>query len=405
MSKSLSEDRSSEGKMYDVLLKRGEIIDPSERIHAVGSVAILDGKIAEIAVEPSNLKANTVFQMDGKIITPGLIDLHCHPVGAFAWLGVDADTVGLNNAVTLLCDAGTSGAANFGAVRRFILEDVKTDLLCFLNISNTGLITMPELRDQSDIDFGCSVKVIEANRDFIRGVKIRAVEALADGVGIKAIELAKQLANRFKIPLMMHLGETRDRVPGDKMDTFSRTAVSMLEEGDILSHYLTWESGGMVLRDGTVYSELEAARQRGVILDACNGLNHFSFSVARHALAKGLVPTVISTDIASPNVHITQSLPVVMSKFLKLGLSIDQVIEMTTINAAKALGEEAKRGSLKPGLSADIAVFELVRGDFVFSDGQGGEILTGDVLLEPRMVFKAGEAMPAFSAYHVPRLP
>jgi len=119
---------------------------------------------------------------------------------------------------------------------------------------------------------------------------------------------------------------------------------------------------------------------------------------------KGFIPDVISTDLALPSLPLAQSLAVIMSKFLNLGLSIDQVIEMTTINPAKALGEEKKRGNLKPGMVADITVMELVKGEYLFGDGTSGEIMKGKMLLEPRMVFKAGEPMPAYSNYHIPLL-
>ena len=244
--------------------------------------------------------------------------------------------------------------------------------------------------------------MIEAILDIVNGVMIWAIQSLADGLGIKAIEIAKKIASDINLPLMMHVGETRSRIPNDRMDDFSRAAVSLLEEGDILSHYLTWEPGGMILKDGTVYPELEAAQNRGVVLDSCHGLNHFSFTIARHAIAKGLIPDVISSDLCSIALPAAQSLAVVMSKFINMGLSVDQVIEMTTINPAKALGEEKRRGSLKPGMSADITVMELTKGDYVFGDGRGGEIMHSDVLLEPRMVFKAGEGMPAYSRYHIP---
>jgi len=386
--------------MVEILLKGGLVIDPSQGIHKKGSVAIQDGKIAAVGEDPS--EAEKVFDMEGKIITPGLIDIHCHPAAGFSWLGVPPDEIGLNSGVTLVCDGGTSGAANFEALRLFIVERAKTDIFCFLNLSSTGIIKIPEIWCEQNIDVESSKQVIEANPDIIKGVKIRAVQSVADGLGIRGIELAKKLAKDVNLPLMMHIGETRSRVPGDKMDDFSRAAVSLLEKGDILCHYLTWEPGGMILKDGTVYPELEAARKRGVVLDSCHGLNHFSFTVARHAIAKGLVPTVISTDMASMVLPAAQSLAVVMSKFIHMGLSLDQVIEMTTINPAKALGEEKKRGSLKPGMSADITVMELTKGDYTFCDGTGGEIIHGEELLEPRMVFKAGQGMPAYSRYHIP---
>jgi dihydroorotase len=388
--------------VFDILLKDGLIIDPSQGIHSNGSVAIQDGKIRAVGESLSGSEAKKVFDMRGKIIAPGLIDMHCHPVARFAEMGVPADEIGLNSGVTLLGDGGSAGPANFEAMRLFIVERARTDILCFLNLSNTGLVKMPEICSEHDIDIDKCKRVIEVHADIIKGVKVRCIQALADSVGMKAIERAKKLANDVHLPLMLHVGETRKRVPGDKMDDFSRAAVSLLEKGDILSHYLTWEPGGMILKNGTVYPELAAARERGVFLDSCQGLNHFSFTIARHAIAGGLIPSIISTDMASIVRPAAQSLTVVMSKFINLGLTVEQVIEMTTMNPAKALGEESRRGSLKPGMAADITVLELTKGDYLFGDGTGGEMMHGDRLLEPRMVFKGGEAMPAYSGYHLP---
>lgn len=390
--------------MYDLLLKNGEVIDPSQGIHTTSSVAIENGKIAAVGKDILEAEAKKVFDMKGKIIAPGLIDIHCHPSAGFLAGGVPADEVGLNTGVTLLCDGGSSGAANFETMRQFVIQSAKTDIYCFLNLSITGLVRIPEILTNYDIDIEYSKRVVETNADIIKGIKIRAIQPLAESLGIKAIEMAKKLATDLKMPLMVHLGQTRDRIPDDKMDDFSRTTVSMLERGDVLSHYLTWRPGGMILRDGTVYPELEAAKKRGVVLDSCHGLNHFSFTIARHAIARGLIPTVISTDMASVAVPAAQSLVVVMSKFLNLGLGVDEVIQMTTSNPAKVLGEENKRGSLKTGTNADITIMEMMRGEYLYRDGMSGESIHGKLLLEPRMVFKAGNAMPAFSNYHIPPL-
>ena len=388
--------------MFDILLKDGLIIDPSQAIHGEGSVAIQDGKIRAVGKNLPDGEATKIFDMRGKIIAPGLIDIHCHPVEGFWELGVPADEFGLNSGVTLLGDAGSAGPANFEALRLFIVKRAKTDILCFLNLSNTGLIKIPELCSEHDFDIDRCKRTVEIHADIIKGIKVRCVQALAEGPGIKAIEGAKKLANDCHLPLMLHIGETRKRVPADKMDDFSRAAVALLEKGDILSHYLTWEPGGMILKDGTVYPELNAAHKRGVFLDCCHGLNHFSFTIARHAVSVGLIPSIISTDMVSIVRSAAQSLTVVMSKFINLGLTVEQVIEMTTINPARALGEEGRRGSLKPGMAADITVLELTKGDYCFVDGTGGERMQGDRLLEPRMVFKRGESMPAYSGYHIP---
>lgn len=388
--------------MYDVFLKEGEIIDPSQKMRTTCSIAIQNGKIAALGAELPAMEARTVLDMRGKIISPGLIDLHCHPALGFAALGVAADEAGLNTGVTLLGDGGSAGAANFEAFRRLVVQPARTEVYSFLNLAKAGLISMPEIFSPQDIDIELSKRVAEANGEIIKGIKIRAIQPLAEGLGIKGIEMAKKLAQGLKLPLMVHIGETRDRMEKDRMDDFSRSAVSLLERGDILSHFLTWEPGGMILPDGTVYPEMEAARKRGVYLDSCHGMNHFSFAVARHALARGFIPHIISTDLSSNNSSVTQSLPVVMSKFLNLGLSLDQVIEMTTVNPARAIGEEGRRGSLKVGMPADLTILEAVKGDFLFSDGKGCGSLRGEVLLEPRMVFQSGKMMPAYSRYQIP---
>jgi dihydroorotase len=388
---------------FDVLLQDGEIIDPAQGIHSTGSVAIKNGRIAAVGKEVTG-KAGKVIPLQGKLITPGLIDMHCHPSLGFRTHGIPPDEVGLDAGVTLLGDGGTSGAANFLAYRKLVVEPARTEILCFLNVAKAGLISQPEISSLRDMDVERGKEVIQANRDLIRGVKIRAIQALAEGVGIKGVEMAKKLARDLHLPLMIHIGDPRERMEKDPMDDFSRQAVSLLEKGDIISHYLTGEPGGLILRDGTIYPELGKARQRGVVLDTCHGLWHFSFTIARHALAQGFKPDVISTDISVPNLLVTQSLPVTMSKFLCLGLSLEEVIAMTTLNAARVLGEEDGRGSLKPGLPANITVLEVLKGDFLFGDGKGRESLRGSLLLEPRMVFQSGEMRPAYSRYHIPPL-
>ena len=388
--------------MYDVLLRHGEVIDPAQEIHRIASVAIQNGKIAEIADDISEAKAKKVIPAEGKIITPGLIDIHCHPGAGLVWIGVSADEIGLDTGVTLLGDAGTSGWANFQAFRSLVVEKAKTDILCFLNLASTGLATLPEIWSEKDIDIPRLVDVVASNREVIRGIKLRCVQALEESMGIKAVKTAKKIATDYGLPLMIHIGETRKRTEDHKMDDFSRAAVSLMERGDILSHYLTWEPGGLILKDGTIYPELIDAQKRGVLLDSCHGLNHFSFAIARHALEMGMIPDVVSTDLATVSQPAAQSLVVAMSKFLNLGVSLDRVIKMATIHPARALGEDGRRGSLKAGMPADITLMKLERGNFIFNDGTGGERIIGELLLEPTGVFKKGRFYPAFSGYHIP---
>jgi dihydroorotase len=402
--------------IFDILLKNGLLIDPSQGIRALTEVGIAKGQIAAISNHLKDSQARRVYDLTGKIITPGWIDLHCHPVGSFAKLGLNAQSIGVDSGVTLLCDAGSAGAGNFSALRDFLFDLTepdqnlpdkvqrgcsapKTDVVCFLNVAVSGQIQLPEIRKARDIDINACREVIATNKDIIRGIKIRAVQAMAESVGIAAVISAKRLAKDLQLPLMLHIGETRQRHPADSMDAFSRKAVALLDKGDILSHYLTWEPGGMIRPDGRIETELEAAHNRGIILDVAHGLNHFSSKIASHALARGMLPSVISTDLCKLVAPVVPSLAVVMSKFINLGLTLDQVIAMVTLNPARALGLAHCRGSLKPGMPADITILEQIRGKYFFSDGTSGEGTKGDLFLEPRMIFKAGKVWTASSGY------
>ena len=387
--------------MYDLLLKNGELVDPGQGIHARRDIAISGGKVAAIDGNiPEHTSLKTI-PLNGKLVTPGLIDMHCHPSAGLVNVGRPIDEIGIYSGVTTLCDAGSSGAANFLPFKRYLINPSATNTFCFLNIGKAGLACMPEIRGYYDIDLDSTKRLIEENRDIIRGIKVRGIQAVAETVGVKAVETAKELATELGLPTMIHIGEARERTANDSMDSFTREAIKLLDQGDIISHILTRLPGGLIHPDGSIAQELWDARKRGVILDACHGLWHFSFEIARQALKQGLLPTVISTDLADPNATVVQSLLVTMSKFLNLGLTIDQVVEMTTVKSAIAIGEP-NRGTLRLGSIADISVLELVQGDFIFSDGRAGNRLRGKILLEPRLVIKSGKEMPCCSRYCVP---
>jgi predicted amidohydrolase len=220
-------------------------------------------------------------------------------------------------------------------------------------------------------------------------------------MGIKAIEIAKNIAKKNSLPVMMHIGESRARKKNDKLDSFSRDAIKMLEENDILSHFLTWEAGGMIHKNGSIYQELIDAKNRGVALDSCHGLNHFSTSIAKVAIKNDILPTVISTDLTTLSIPFVQSLPIVMSKFLNLGLSLNEIILMTTKRPAMLLKKDKFYGSIKSGMAANLFVFEIIEGSFQFNDGNSKETLVGDKMIEPRIVIHNGNTYPAFSNYHL----
>ncbi len=387
--------------MYDLLIKNAHLVDKSENINQIGSVAVRNGKIEKVCMQNSVYDSETIIDARGLYLSAGLIDLHCHPVAELCDLGAEADRVGIECGVSTLCDGGSAGCDTFMAMEKLVIDKSITEIFSFLNIARTGLVKIPEISHISDINIEKTKKIIASKPDRIKGVKVRVVESLEKTVGIEAVKIAKEIAVKFGLPLMMHIGESRKRKPSDTMDSFSRNAVSYLEEGDILSHYLTWEAGGLIFENGQVDRALELAIDRGVALDSCHGLNHFSSKIAKIAIDKGILPTIISTDMSAPSAAVVQSLAVVMSKFLNMGLSIDDIINMTSYNPAKLLKIDNTSGSLKIGKAANMFIFSIEDGNYCFKDGNSGETVTGEKLIEPRMTILRGKTYPAYSNYHL----
>lgn len=386
--------------MYDILLKGARVIDPFQGIDGVRDIAIAGDKIAALEKSIAPLTAKKVLTLDGKIVTPGLIDIHCHPAFGMGGNAVPPDVAGINAGVLLICDAGTTGPTNFIVLRDFIRPHSKTSMVYFLNVASTGLIKAPEIQRLTDIDAKAVLRIVEENRSDIRGIKVRAMEA-ASGVERNVVRVAKEIANEVHLPVMVHLGEFRERKNDDPMDIFGRKSVDALAEGDIISHYMTERPGGMVLPNGEIFEELTEAKKRGVLLDSSHGKNNFSFKVARILMEKGLPPDIISTDLCETAYSTVQSLLVTMSKFLSLGMGLAGIVAATTIQPARALGLDDEWGTLSVGRKANISVLESTDGDFWFFDGNAGNSIHANKLLVPRMVLHEGGIMPCQSHYHI----
>jgi len=386
--------------MYDIILKGGHIIDPALKINEVRDIAISEGHIVGIKENIESRTAKAVYPMQGKLIVPGLIDAHCHPAGSFTDHSVPVDEAGQDAGVLLVNDAGSAGSMNF-QVLRYLIRKARTQVTFFLNFASCGLVRNPEIASVHDFNVEHLKQVVAASDGMIRGIKIRAMETVSK-MDVNVVALAKKTAEDLKLPLMIHIGDFRSRTRNDPFDDFSRNVVSLLGGGDIISHYMTWRPGGMVLEDGTIFPELEQARERGVILDSSHGWNNFSFKVARILLDKGLLPDIITTDLSTFGRGHVQSLAVTMSKFLALGMPLEDVIKAVTLKAAKALGLSDTWGSLEPGRAANITVLERVEGSFDFYDGAAGNGLTGNVLLEPRLILAGGKPGSCRSFYHLP---
>lgn len=389
--------------MYDLLIKGGELIDPAQGIHERRDVAVSGGKIAALETDIASNQAKKVIDARSKIVTPGLIDLHVHCAPIITSLGVPPDEVGVQTGVTTIVDCGTTGYANFEGFKRFIIPEAKTDILTLLHVVPTGHAVQPEGWGWYDANVEATLKTVEANRDLIKGIKMRAIGSVIEQQGVKAIKLSKKIANQAKLPLMVHFGVWMDETQPDSMiDAFMHELLSTMDKGDIITHIYSSNRGGAIKPDGTVYPELWDALKRGVVLDVANAIFNFSFEVAKKGLEKGILPTTLSTDFANINLDspVVLSLTVTMSKFLALGLSLDQVIKMTTANPARVVGEEERRGSLKVGMPADISILKLEEGDFAFYDRrEKTNILKGKYQLVPELTIKSGVEIKAAPRY------
>ena len=377
--------------MYDLLIKGGRVIDPGQNIDDKRDVAITGDKIAKVAKDIPAKEARKVVAAEGKVVTPGLIDVHCHVYDGIYINGAEPDAAGVRQGVTTVVDGGTAGEATFGGFPRYVIPAARTTVYCFLNLSSTGLSVQPELRDWTEINLDAIAATIQSNRDIIKGIKVRLVGTLIAGEGVEVIRRAKETAKKFGLPIMVHIGDRWKQVS----PTLTQECLPLLEAGDILSHIYTAQPGSALRPDGTMMPELSEAMERGVVLDISNGRtgSNFSFDVARKGIAQGILPTTLSTDVNRPSLtYSVFGLTVTMSKFLALGLDLVQVIAMSTINPARAIGEESRIGSLKPGMNADVSILEVLSGTWKVQDP---EQPTMAKLISPVMTIKSGQEMPA----------
>ena len=377
--------------MYDLLIKGGRVIDPSQGINGDNDVAVEDGKIARVAPDIPAAEASRVVEVKGKIVTPGLIDLHTHIYDGVNGNGVEADIGGVRAGVTTMVDAGSSGCDTYGGFPRHIIPNNATEIIPFLHICRTGLATTPDIFSPASIDLDRTIQVVEQNRDTIFGIKARMVSPALEIMGMEMPRMAKRAAKEAGVKLMVHIGDTEKRYdPG-----VIHQLLPILEEGDIVTHLFTANPGGVIDAEGKLVPEAKEAQERGVWLDTAHGRMNFSFDVGQRVLDQGLTPHCISTDLTLPGRQLTvHSMTEMMTRFLAMEFTLEQVVEMCTLNPAKALGVEGRLGALSPGHQADISVLDLKEGDWVVYDVVGGARKTEKAVV-PVLTVKAGQVYEA----------
>jgi dihydroorotase len=373
---------------YDIVIRGGEVIDPSQGLCKMCDVAVTGDRIAAVEESIDTSGVHQVIDARGQLVVPGLIDLHVH-VYPHAPLGLDPDPLCPAGGVTTLLDAGTAGSYNFDAFRRETIDRARTQIFSLVNLSCIGLIAanLGELMDRRYADPDGVLETIGRHSDVAVGVKIRAgAHIIGDGAqGWANLRDAIKAARDSGTWLMVHIGES----------PFSISELAdALSPGDCITHCFKAGSTRVTDDDGKILDSIRAAAANGIRFDVGHGFGSFHWDIVQDALNDGFEPTTISTDLHMKNIHgPVYDMPTTMSKFLMLGTPIERVIEMSTTTPAKVLNQEGELGTLKVGSVADIAVLEQRSGRFVFTDSYRQQRI-GETLLTASATVRRGEIVP-----------
>jgi dihydroorotase len=367
---------------YDALLKGGHVIDPKNGIDRVMDVAITGGKIARVAAAINSSEAKKTVDVAGLYVTPGLIDIHVH---IYMWQepggeAVQADAHSFRSGVTTMVDAGSSGWKTFPDFKRRIIVPSKTCILAFLNIVGAGMGTGKE-DDPSEMDADAAAKMAKENPDIIVGFKT----AHYAGPGWESVGGAVKAGELTGLPVMVDFG----RVNATR--NINALFLDKLRPGDIYTHCFSGHREEL-LENGKVNPAMEAGRKRGIIFDIGHGAGSFYWYVAVPAYAEHFYPDSISSDLHINSMNAgMKDMTNIMSKLMSLGSSLQDVVRMSTFNAAKEI-RRPLLGNLDPGSDADVAVLRLDHGNFGFVDSAGAR-RPGDQLLVCELTLRAGKVM------------
>jgi len=357
--------QGSPSAAFDLLIAGGRVIDPSQNLNAERDVAILAGKIARVAANIPPSQARQVYNAKGKIVTPGLIDMHTHVYKHGITLSVDSDIVGFGSGVTTVLDCGSTGATSFMGLRKYVMETAATRIYALLNISTIGLIVTNEIYlDPRMVDARAAIRTITANRDRIMGIKVRVNGKRSDlSHDLEVMKTAREVADATGLPIMMHWSVEPE-------------LLAILKRGDILTHPFNPPSQNSSNVFGNeagpqadkVVPQILALKDRGIWTDGQLATTHHSWEVSEKAVKQGWFPDTISTDFSRAPDGSPASVLVPMSEFLHLGLSLEKVIAGVTSMPSKVMNFPEKVGTLEPGVTADVAILELAQGNFEYAD-------------------------------------
>jgi dihydroorotase len=381
---------------FDLLVRNANVLDPSQNLSGRRDIGIRNGRIVALDSSIAVERGNRVMDAAGRLVTPGLIDLHAHTYPFGSAIGIPADELIAHQCTTTVVSAGDAGANNLAAWRRFVVPGGRTRQFAFVHIAVAGLagFPVPELFNVDYAQVEATARALAENADIVLGVKVRMSQNVVAAHGLEPLRRAIAACQRSGVQgakVMCHIGGVADRAMMSQI-------LDLLRAGDVLTHCYSGAPNNAgdftnIVQDGKLLPAALAAKQRGVVFDVGHGGGSFDYTVAEAAIAQGCPPDVISSDIHvfSANSPGMPYLPWVMSKFVGLGFSLEQVVAMATVNAARVIGKVDKLGTLQLGAPADLSIMDVVEGAVSFVDTRNNK-REGKVFLRPAGTVTAGVA-------------
>ncbi len=362
----------------ELVLRGGRVIDPSQEIDRIADVAFAGGKVSAIG---DGLAGVRVRDVSGKIVTPGLIDLHTHVYWGGTSLGIDAEDYARKSAVSTCVDTGSAGPGNYAGFAKHVIAPSRVRILAYLHVSFAGIyafsnrVMVGESHDIRLMAARDAVEVARAHPDTVIGIKVRIGRVASGPSGIAPLDIALQVADETGLPMMVHI---------DEPPPSYEAVVAQLRPGDVLTHCFRPFPNAPMDGRGQVKPAVLAARERGVIFDIGHGKGSFSWKTARAMMAAGFRPDTISSDV-----HVlcidgpAYDQVTTMSKFLPLGMTLPEIVATSTVEPARAL-RRPDLGTLKPGSVGDASILSLREGSFPLED------VVGEVVAGTQRIFAEG---------------
>lgn len=378
---------------FDLVIKGGDVLDPSQNLRGKRDIGIRYGVIEAVEADIPAARAERVLSVDGKLVTPGLVDLHSHVYPYGSAIGIPADELAAHQCTTTCVSGGDAGANNFAAFRRYIVGQTRTRLYAFIHIANTGLTPFP-VAELYNIDFAqvdACARAIGENADIALGAKVRMSENVIAKHGLEPLKRAILACEKSgtAAKIMCHIG-------GVETPQLMSQILDTLRPGDVLTHAYSGApniAGAFtnIVQDGKLLPAALEAKRRGVIFDVGHGGGSYDFTVCDAAMQQGAGPDTISSDIHvfSGNSPGMPYLTWVMSKFLTFGFTLEQVVTMATTAPAKVINRMPKLGTLQVGAPGDVAIMELVEGPVSFVDTRNNK-RDGKAYLKPVQTVTGG---------------